>query len=386
MNEIYLDNSATTKPRDEVINEMVQMMKFNYGNPSSLHSMGFKVEKKIKMSRSIISKYLNVGLNEVFFTSGGTESNNIAIQGIIKKQCKYGKHIITTKIEHPSVLNIFKNYERKGYKVTYLNVDRKGLINLNELEESIKSDTILVAIILVNNEIGTIQPIKKIKDIIYNTNKNVKLHVDAVQGFGKINIDIKNNDIHTMSFSSHKVNGPKGVAGLYVEENLDIEPIIYGGNQERGIRSGTENTTGIVGFGKAVSILRNNFEFEKDKVIELKNYFIKRVRKEINNISINSFLDERCVPHIVNISFEHIKAEVLLHYLEMNNIYVSTGSACSSKLDSYSYVLKAIDIDDRYLSGAIRFSFSYLNTKKQIDYVVSNLVKSVNEIRKITKR
>ncbi|KPU26842.1 cysteine desulfurase [Caloranaerobacter sp. TR13] len=384
--EVYLDNSATTRPRDEVIDAMIYMLKSTYGNPSSLHRKGLEAEKEIEKSRKIISKFLGVDSKEIFFTSGGTESNNIAIQGLIKKYAKRGKHIITTKIEHPSVLNIFKHYEEKGFEVTYLDVNEKGIVDLKQLESSINDKTILVSIMMVNNEIGTIQPIEEIIEIIKKKNKDVKLHVDGVQAFGKIDVSLKSLGIDTFSFSGHKIHGPKGIGGLYIRNGIILEPIIFGGNQEKGLKSGTENTPGIVGLGKAVEIIKNNFNDEKKHIKDLKKYFIDKVIERIDNIKINSYTDDRCAPHIVNISFIGVKGEVLLHYLEKNGIFVSTGSACSSHKKGRSHVLKSIGLKEKEIEGAIRFSFAFYNTKEEIEYVIDKLEKSVKDIRKITMR
>ncbi|RKD32727.1 cysteine desulfurase family protein [Thermohalobacter berrensis] len=384
--EVYLDNGATTRPRDEVIEEMNIMLKEIYGNPSSLHRMGLEAEKKVEKSREIISNFLSVRPDEIFFTSGGTESNNIAIQGIVNRYSRRGKHIITTKIEHSSVLNIFKYYEEKGFKVTYLDVDEKGLVDLEQLEESINNDTILISIMLVNNELGTVQPIEDIKKIINRKNKDVKLHVDGIQAFGKIKFNLKQLGIDTFSFSGHKIHGPKGIGGLYIKKDLKLSPIIFGGNQERGIRSGTENVPGIVGLGKAVELINKNFDEEIKKILNLKKHFIDKIKKNIDNIKINSFIDEHSAPHIVNISFVGVRGEVLLHYLEEDGIYVSTGSACSSKNKGKSHVLQAIGLKHDEIDGTVRFSFAYSNNVEEIDYVVDRLQKHVKEIRKITMR
>ncbi|MTI71756.1 MAG: cysteine desulfurase [Firmicutes bacterium] len=384
--EVYLDNSATTKPRDKVIEEINRILTKDYGNPSSLHRKGLEAEKNIKSARKNISNYLRVREDEIFFTSGGTESNNLAIQGLINKNSKNGNHIITTKIEHPSVLNIFKHYENKGFDVTYLNVDRYGFIDLKELENAISDDTIFISIMLVNNELGTIQPIKEISNLIKTRKRDIKIHVDGIQAFGKIEFNINNLDIDTFSFSSHKIHGPKGVGGLYARKDVKLAPIFYGGNQERGIRSGTENVAGIVGLGKAVDIINHNFELENLKLKKLKNYFIEKIKLSINNIKINSKMDNSFAPHILNISFKGVKGEVLLHYLENDNIYVSTGSACSSNNKGKSHVLKTIGLKDNLIDGTVRFSFAYTNTEEEIDYVITKLKKSVEEIRKITMR
>ncbi len=384
--KVYLDNSSTTRPRDEVVEEVCHMLRIQYGNPSSLHRMGLEVEKRIENSRKIVSEFLKCDKDEIFFTAGGTESNNIAIQGIINKNMKRGEHIITTRFEHSSVLNIVRHYENKGLKVTYLDLDEYGMINLEQLENSIKDSTILVAVMMVNNEIGTILPINSISKIIKNKNKDTKIHVDGIQAFSKLDIDMRKLNIDTFSFSSHKVHGPKGVGGLYVKKDIILEPIIFGGNQERGIRSGTENVPGIIGFGKAVEILKDKYRQEIEDIKKLKSYFVEKLRSSIENIKINSLLDDRCAPHILNVSFTGIRGEVLLHYLEDNGVYVSTASACSSHGKGKSHVLKAVGLKDEEIEGAIRFSFSHYNTIEEMDYAFEKLEQSVKDIRRITMR
>lgn len=383
---IYLDNCSTTRPREEVVKIILDSMRNDFGNPSSLHRLGMKSEKKIKEAREYIAKYLNVNNSEIYFTSGGTESNNIAIQSIVSKMSKRGKHIVTTKIEHPSVLNIMKDYEKQGFDITYLDVDNLGYISLEQLKNAITKDTILVSIMHVNNEIGAIQPISKIKSIIKEVNPNVYLHVDGVQGFGKVNISLKNWGIDSYSFSGHKVYGPKGIGGLYVDKKQILSPIVFGGNQEKGLRSGTENLTGIIGFGEAVRIMGENFKSEADHVLKLKNYFANKIKEEIKDMRFNTTLDESSSPYILNISFKYVRGEVLLHYLEDKDIYVSTSSACSSKGTEKSHVLKAIGLGNEEIEGAIRFCFSYENTIEDMDYTVQILKESVSEIRQITMR
>ncbi len=383
---IYLDNCSTTRPREEVVKIISQSMVEDFANPSSLHRLGMRAEKKVKVSREYISKYLNVDSSEIYFTSGGTESNNIAIQSMVNKLKKRGKHIITTKIEHPSVLNIMKNYENQGYNVTYLNVDEDGIISLEELRKNISQETILVAVMHVNNEIGSIQPIYEIKKLINETNPNTLLHVDGVQGFGKVDLSLKGIGIDSYSFSGHKIYGPKGIGGLYIDKKHTLSPIVFGGNQEKGLRSGTENLTGIVGFGEAVRIMTDNFLTESKYAFDLKKYFSDIVKEEIEDIRFNTPLNEKSSPYILNISFKYVRGEVLLHYLEDKDIYVSTSSACSSKGTEKSHVLKAISLKDADIEGAIRFCFSYENTMEDIDYTIQILKESISEIRQITKR
>lgn len=383
---IYLDNCATTKMRKEVIDTMYSSLEEDFGNPSSLHRLGLKSEKEIKKSRQIVSDYLNVDEREIYFTSGGTESNNIAIQSIVNSLGKKGKHIITTKTEHASIINIMKNLETKGFKVTYLDVDGNGRVPLEELEDSIDDETILVSIIHVNNEIGTIQEINEIKKIIKLKNSKALLHVDGIQSFGKIDFSIKDLGVDTFSFSSHKIHGPKGVGGLYVKRDLNLSPIVFGGNQERGMRSGTENVPGIIAFGKAVEIMDKEKEQERKHVLELKRYTIELIEKSIEDIKINSSLEYIFSPYILNVSFRNTRGEVLLHFLEQKNIYISTASACSSNGTKQSDVLKAIGLDNTEIEGTIRICFSYENNKEDIACFVDELRKSVEEIRKIMKR
>lgn len=383
---IYLDNCSTTRPRDAVISIMLNSLKEDYGNPSSLHRLGLNAEKKIKNSRDIISDYLKINKNELFFTSGGTESNNIAIQGIVNKYGPRGKHIITTKIEHPSIHNIMEYYETKGYTITYLNNDEMGNIDLEQLKEIINSDTILVSLIHVNNEIGVVQNIKEVRKILNDVGSNALLHLDGVQSFGKIEFSLKDLGVDTYSFSGHKVHGPKGIGGLYINSKVKLPPVILGGNQERGIRSGTENLTGIIGFGEAVNILSQKFKEESQHVSMIKEYLASRIIDEIEDVKINTSLDSSSSPYILNISFRNIKGEVLLHYLEDKEIYISTTSACSSKGTKKSNVLKAIGLSDNEIEGSIRFCFSYEITKADIDYTMDRLKSSVKEIRQIIMR
>ena len=308
--KVYLDNCATTKPREEVIEEMVHILREEYGNPSSLHRLGFNAEKKIEVARENIAKFLNVNKDEIFFTSGGTESNNLAIQSVINKYLRLGKHIITTRIEHPSVLNVIKNYEQEGYDVTYLQVDSSGLISLDELRKSIRDDTVLIAIMQVNNEIGSIQPTWEIKRILEEKQSKALIHVDGIQAFGKIPMDLKAWGIDTFSFSGHKIYGPKGIGGLYINKELVLKPIVFGGNQEKGLRSGTENVPGIIGLGKAIEIMDKNFDEERKKVKEIKAYFVKRLKDEIDYIHINSPLESHRSPYVLKVSFEYVRGEV----------------------------------------------------------------------------
>lgn len=383
---IYLDNCSTTKPRREVIEAINNCMLYEFGNPSSLHKLGLSAEKKLNSAREEISDFLHCKPTEIYFTSGGTESNNIALQGAIKAKKRSGKHIITSKLEHPSVLNVIKAYEKKGYEVTYLSNDEYGRIDLLELEESIKEETILVSIIHINNEIGVIQDIKNINHIIRDKNPNIHFHVDGVQSFGKLNISVNEMGMDSFSFSAHKIHGPKGIGGLFLREKARIEPIIFGGNQEKSLRSGTENIPAITGFSKAVEIARNNLFIEKSEVEIIKTKFAKYFLENISDIKINSPLDETGSSYILSVSFKDVRGEVLLHMLEDKDIYVSTGSACSSKSNKKSHVLKAIGLDDNLIEGTIRLCFSYENVDDDIEYVLEEINNCVRYIRNIIRR
>lgn len=383
---IYLDNCSTTRPRKEVIETVNNCMLYDFGNPSSLHKLGLNAEKILNNARENIASFLCCRDNEIYFTSGGTESNNIVLQGAIKAKKRNGKHIITTKLEHPSVLNVIKTYEKEGYEVTYLSNDEYGRINISELEESIREDTILISIIHINNEIGTVQDIKRISKIIKTKNPNIHFHVDGVQSFGKLNISVNDLGMDSFSFSAHKIHGPKGIGGLYLREKSRIEPIIFGGNQEKSLRSGTENIPAIAGFSKAVDITRTNLSKEQAEVESIKTKFADYFLKNISDVKINSPLDETGSSYILSVSFKDVRGEVLLHMLEDEDIYISTGSACSSKSNKKSHVLKAIGLNDNFIEGTIRLCFSYENIYDDIDFALEKINKFVKDIRKITRR
>ncbi|MGL6105422.1 cysteine desulfurase family protein [Romboutsia sp.] len=381
--EIYLDNSATTKPYPEVIEKMVYALSTDYGNPSSLHRKGIEVEKNIKAIRQRIARTLGAKDKEIYFTSGGTESNNAIIRGVAALNKKRKNHIISTNIEHPSVLNTLKDLEEEGYEVTYLKVDKKGKINLEEFKETIRPTTCLVTIMHVNNEVGSIQPIQEIGKYLKTLNDKVYLHVDAVQSYSKINFRPSKYNIDFMSASGHKFHGPKGVGFMYVKENNRLKPILTGGGQEIGVRSGTENTPGIYGLGEAVSIITKDLNSTIEKITKLKNLLKEEIEKNIDDIKINSTDDGVC--HILNISFQGIKGEVLLHYLEQKQLYISTGSACSAKKKG-SHVLNAMSLTPDEIEGAIRFSLSDLNTEEEILEAVKLVKESVSDLRMIMKR
>lgn len=381
--EIYLDNSATTKPYPEVVDKMVYALTTDYANPSSLHRKGIEVEKNIKLIRQDIARTLGAKDKEIYFTSGGTESNNAIIRGVANLHKKRKNHIISTEIEHPSVLQTLNDLEQDGFEVTYLKVDRDGKINIEELKNAIKPSTILITIMHVNNEIGSIQPIEDIGKYLKSLKDKIYLHVDAVQSYAKINFKPSRYNIDFMSVSGHKLHGPKGIGFMYIKENNRLKPLITGGGQEIGIRSGTENVPGIYGLGEAVKVINKDLNKTIDKISELKNLLKEEIVNNIEDIKLNSPEDGVC--HILNVSFKDVRGEVLLHYLEQKGIYVSTGSACSSKKKG-SHVLNAIGLNQNEIEGAIRFSLSDLNTKEEILEVVKILKDSVNDLRMIIRR
>lgn len=380
--EVYLDNSATTKVRKEVLKQIIDVNEIYYGNPSSLHRMGLQIENKMQTARKSAAKVINAKSEEIYFTGGGTESNNIAIFGHLAN-IDAKKNIITTKIEHPSVYNVFNNFKDK-IDVRFVKSDNMGRVDLDDLFELIDENTLLVSIMHVNSEIGIVQELDKITKLVKDKNKSIKIHVDAVQSYGKIKIDVTKLNVDTLSFSSHKIHGPKGVGGLFIRSGLNLKSITFGGGQEKSMRPGTENTPGIVGFGEACDLVYSGFKEENQKLRELKKLYAKRLTEEIDGIKINSSLEEDGAPHILNVSFKKVRGEVLVHYLEQKGIYVSTGSACSSKARN-NRILEAINLDNDYIDGTIRISLGFFNTIDEIDYVVENIKLSVNDIRKIMK-
>ena len=374
--EIYFDNSATTKTDEEVFSAMIDFNNKFYANPSALHRFGFLVEEEIKKCNQYIANILNCDSSEIIWTSGGSESNNLAISGYVESYKKIGKRIITTCIEHPSVYNIFKKYENEGMDVVYLEVDKYGHIDIDSLKRIINDDTILVSIMYVNNEIGAVQDIDAIGKLIKDINPNCSFHVDFVQGFTKYKVDVKKSKIDFLSVSSHKFNGPKGVGFLYKNKSFRINPMVLGGGQQKGLRSGTLNTTGIIGTVRATKLAYDRFDTIVSNLKELKTYFINQLNK-INDkygiITLNTLDSDTFAPHIVSVSFKGIKSEVMLHALEEKNIYVSAGSACSSREKKKSNTLKGIGLSDDIIDSTIRVSFGKSNTKSEIDTFISIL-------------
>ena len=378
---VYFDNSATTKPYDEVIEAVSKGMKEYFGNPSSLHKIGMNCEKRLNEAREYFASTIKCNKEEIYFTSGGSEGNNLILKGLLKP----GHHFITTAFEHHSIISTCKQLEEKGVKVTYLDVDSEGRISLEDLEEAITKDTVLVSIMQVNNEIGVIQDIEAIGKLIKERSSRAKFHVDAVQGYGKLPIDVNKSNVDFLTVASHKIHGPKGVGFIYIKKGIILNSLISGGSQEKGIRAGTENLPGIIGFEKAAQMTFEEMESRYDKVLELKKYFVERLN-EIKDIRINGEIDGFS-PYILNVSFLGVRAEVLLHLLEEQNIYVATGSACTSKSSSAhgSYVIKSLGLSNKEVESAIRFSFSYENTKEEVDYTIDVLKKSLMFLRRVKR-
>ena len=379
---IYLDNAASTKPRKEVVDAMVLAMEENYANADAIHDFGHKILLKIKNAKKTVGKYLGVNPERIFFTSGGGEGNNIILQGIINANSKLKKHLITTKIEHPSIYEVFRHYEENGFRVDYLDVDKNGFIDLDSLSELICEDTVVVSIGAVNSETGTIQDLEKISEIIKEKNKNTYFHTDFVQGFGLPNINFSKIKVDALTVSGHKIYAPKGIGAIYVGENVKIDDIIFGSNSANGVIKRTLPTELILAFSKAVEILSKEDEKEAIHSQNFKINLAKKLSEEIENIKINSLLTEKSSPKILNISFNGTKGEVLTHFLGMYDIFVSTGSACSSKKGN-SRILAAMGLSQSELDGAIRFSFSNENKLEEIEEIVKRVKESVARIRKM---
>lgn len=381
--EVYFDNSSTTKMNEEAIEAVASGMREYFGNPSSLHNLGLKSEKKLRECREILAKTINASESEIYFNAGGTEGNNLILKGILKP----GSHYMTTPFEHASVLNTVRRLSDNGVKVTYLKLDENGRIDLEYLKESITKDTVLVSIMHVNNEVGVIQDIEKIGQIIKENSTRAKFHVDGVQSYTKIPVDVKKMNIDFFTASAHKFHGPKGCGFVYVKKNNNLVPLIEGGSQEFGLRAGTQNIGCIMGLTKAAEIAYRNMENNFEKVKEIKERFIEKL-KFIDNIRINSPLSDEFSPYILNVSFRGVRGEVLLHFFEESGVYVSTGSACSSKERvriGGSYVLKSLGLNNDEIGGGIRFSFSDDNTLEEVDYTIDVLNKGLKFLRRLKK-
>ena len=379
--EAYFDNSATTKVLEPVKEIVIKTMMEDYGNPSARHKKGLDAERYIKEAAETIAGTLKVAAKEIVFTSGGSESNNMAIIETAMANKRAGNHIISTGIEHASVYNPLAYLEEQGFRVTYLSVDGQGHINMEELEEAICPETILVSIMYVNNEIGAIEPVEAISKIIKKKNPNILFHVDAIQAYGKLLIRPKSQGIDLLSVSAHKIHGPKGVGFLYVDKRVKIRPMIYGGGQQRGMRSGTENVPGVAGLAAAANFMYTNHREKIRAITEIKDYLIDRL-SEIDGVTINSQKGELSAPQIVSASFSGIRSEVLLHALEEKEIYVSSGSACSSNHPAVSGTLKGIGIKPELLDSTLRFSFGVFNTREEVDYCIQTLKELLPVLRR----
>ena len=383
---IYLDNCATTRPRPEVVAAVERTMAEEFGNPSSLHRLGLRAEKLVKEARNRTADFLKVQESEIYFTSGGTESNNIVVQGIASIKSSKGKHIVTTSIEHPAVMNTLKYLEKKGFEITWLRNDHLGKIDIGELKESLRDDTILVTVIHVNNEVGIIQDIEEIGKALSTEKSKPHFHLDGVQSFAKLPLSLKAWGVDSYAFSGHKLHGPKGIGGLYLDSKVNLPPLLFGGNQERGLRSGTENVPGIVGLSTALSFVSKDSAREFAHVNNLKSLMIELLIEGIPEIKINSPVNPLFSPYILNVSIPWTRGEIMVHSLEDKDIYVSTTSACSSKGKSKSHVLEAIGLDDKCIEGTLRISFSHENTEDDIRIAAREITNAAVEIRSIMRR
>ena len=381
MENVYFDNAATTKLDEKVFEEMLPYLKEKYGNASAIYKLGRESRKAVEDSREAIAKILNCKPSEIYFTAGGSESDNTAIKGIAHSYKNKGNHIITSKIEHPAILETCKELEKEGFEVSYISVDENGIINLDELKKAIKPTTVLITVMFANNEIGTIQPIKEIGEIAKNN--NIYFHTDAVQAVGNLKIDVQDMNIDALSLSGHKFYGPKGIGALYVKTGVNFKKYIDGGHQERNKRAGTENVAGIVGMAKALEMAYETLEEHNKTIKDLRNYYEKQIEEKIPYIKINGDKEKR-LPGNSNISFRFIEGEGLLLNLDLKGICASSGSACTSGSLDPSHVLLAIGLPHEIAHGSLRISIGKYNTKEEIDYLIENLVEIVNRLREMS--
>lgn len=379
--EAYFDNSATTKVFDCVKDIVVKTMIEDYGNAASKHTKGVKAEQYIKEARAIIAKTLKVQEKEIVFTSGGSESNNMALIGAAMANRRRGNHIISSNVEHSSVYNTLGVLQEQGFEITYLPVNHQGHIDLEQLKDSLRSETILVSVMYVNNEVGSVEPVEEISKVIKKTYPDILFHVDAIQAYGKYEIRPKRQGIDLLSVSGHKFHGPKGTGFLYINEKAKVKPLIYGGGQQKGMRSGTENVPGVAGMGAAAKEIYERHREKVDYLYGLKDYFMKRL-EEIDGCVINSQPGRESAPQIVSVSFQGVRSEVLLHALEEREIYVSSGSACSSNHPGVSGTLKGIGVKQELLDATLRFSFGMFNKSEEIDYAVQVLKELLPVLRR----
>ncbi len=376
---IYFDNAATTRVKIEVLKEMIPYFSEEYGNPSSIYQIGRKAKRAVDFARERVANLINSDKSEIYFTGCGSESDNTALKGIAYKNRSKGNHIITSKIEHPAILDSCKMLEKQGFEITYLNVDKNGFVNLAELENSITDKTILISIMFANNEIGTIEPIEQIAKIAKK--RNIIFHTDAVQAVGNVHIDVEKMGIDMLSMSGHKIYGPKGIGVLYVRSGVEFEKFMNGGHQEKNKRAGTENLAGIVGIGKACELAKMNMEEHIKQIQELRDYYVSKVKENIQDIKINGPENDMRLPGNSNISFKGIDGTALLLELDKKGICASGGSACSSHSLEPSHVLTSIGLKKEYTDCALRVSFGEFNRKWEVDYMVENLKNIVENLR-----
>ena len=378
MDILYFDNAATTKVKEEVLNEMLPYFTEQYGNASSAYSIGRNNKKAIENARKNVADLIGAKPKEIYFTSGGSESDNTALKGFLYANKDKGNHIITSKIEHPAILESCKTLEKQGYRITYLDVDKNGIIDLNQLRKYINKQTILVSIMFANNEIGTIEPIEEIVKITHAN--NIVFHTDCVQAVGNIEIDVQKMGIDMLSLSGHKFYGPKGIGALYVKEGIKFNRYIDGGHQEKNKRAGTENVPAIIGLGKAAELAKDNLPHHKEHLQELRDYYIEQIKNTIPDAKLNGSLEYR-LPGNANFSFKGIEGNAILYDLDLKKICVSTGSACSSGDSTPSHVLKSIGLEEEWINGAIRTTFSDENTKEEIDILVNSIKESIEKMK-----
>jgi len=381
--KVYLDHSATTPVDPIVLEAMLPYFTTRFGNPSSVHSFGLDARSGVEQTRTTLARILNAHESEIIFTSGGTEADNLAIQGIARANRSRGNHIITSAVEHPAVLNTCQKLEKEGFEVTYVKVDQYGMVSPEDVEAAIRKDTILITIIHANNEVGTINPIAEIGEIA--SKHNIPFHTDAVQTFGKLPIDVNKMNLSALSLSSHKIYGPKGCGALFIRKGIPISPLLHGGEHERSRRAGTLNVPGIVGLGIAAELCYQKLEKEQREIQAVRDYFQKRILQEIDNVTLNGHPTQRLF-HNLNCSFIGCENDSLLLHLDMHGIAVSTGSACHSGSVEPSHVIKAMGFDNQRAKSVIRFTLGRSNTREQIDYTVEVLKESVNRLRKMTRR
>ena len=383
--EAYLDNSATTRCSEGAAAMVMKVMREDFGNPSSMHTKGVEAEHYIREAKVFFAKNLKVDEKEIYFTSGGTESNNLALIGSAMANKRSGNHLITTSVEHASVDNPMKYLEEQGFEVTYLPVDQDGIVSLEALKEALRPETILVSVMYVNNEVGAVQPVDEIAKLVKDYDSKIIFHVDAIQAYGKYRIWPKKEGIDLLSVSGHKIHGPKGTGILYVNSKLKIHPMILGGGQQKGMRSGTENVPGIAGLAEAAKECYENLDEKIDRLYALKERFVKQI-EELDDVKVNGRTGRDSAPHIVSVSFRDVRSEVLLHALEEKGIYVSAGSACSSNKPAVSHTLKSMGVEKDLLGSTIRFSFCFETTEEETDYCVRELRELLPMLRRYVRR